>query len=78
MQCATKWTHLISHAMYWINPKEKFSIPTQQHHLNPIEVAEVTKTDKLGDTVFQRTPHDDKLAPSVEDTIFLQIMDREV
>lgn len=27
--------------------KEKFSIPTQQH-LNPIEVAEITKTDKLG------------------------------
>lgn len=61
-----------------IRVKEKFSIPTQQHHLDPTEVAEVTKTDKLGDTVFQRTPHDDKPASSVEDTIFLQIMGREV
>ena len=61
-----------------VHVKEKFIIPTQQLLFNPTEVAEVTNTDNLGDTVFQRTPYDDKPAPSVEDTIFLPIMDREV
>ncbi|KAJ8364812.1 hypothetical protein SKAU_G00136430 [Synaphobranchus kaupii] len=32
----------------------------------------------LGQTVFNRTEHDNKPAPSVEDTIFLEIMDRHV
>lgn len=32
----------------------------------------------LGQTVFNRTEHDNKPAPSVEDTIFLEIMDKNV
>lgn len=65
-----------------IHVKEKFSAPIQQHHSSPPfcseEAAPTTNTDNLGDKVFQRHPDDDKPALSVEDRIFLEIMDREV
>lgn len=35
-------------------------------------------TDHLGDKVFQRTPDDDELSLSVEDDIFLGVMNREM
>lgn len=64
-----------------IHVKEKFSAPIQQHSLNPPfgleKVVPATNTDNIGGKVFQRNPDDDKLAPSVEDGIFLEIMDRE-
>lgn len=65
-----------------IHVKEKFSALIQQQHCNPPfspkEVAPATDTDNLGGKVFQRNPDDDKLALSVEDGLFLEIMNREV
>lgn len=44
----------------------------KSHTARPSKAPELT----LGQTVFNRTEHDNKLAPSIEDTLFLEIMDK--
>ena len=44
----------------------------KSHTAKPSKAPELT----LGQTVFNRTEHDNKLAPSIEDTLFLEIMDK--
>ena len=39
------------------------------------EIVQEMCWDGLGESVFQKTPYDDKLAMSVEDNIFLRIME---
>ncbi|XP_076849002.1 uncharacterized protein LOC143497110 [Brachyhypopomus gauderio] len=54
-----------------IQVKEKLCVPSQLHQTR-------CHPEKLGDTVFQRSPDDDMPALSVEDKIFLNIMDKEM
>ena len=54
--------------------KERFSFGVA-HKENPQTPAII---HSLGSSVFQQTPEDDQLALSIEDKIFLQIMDEEV
>lgn len=60
--------------------KEKFDTSANRH--GPPKVNEMKnlfeERDSLGEGVFQRTPDDDKLAVSVEDEAFLEIMRKEV
>ncbi|XP_056377073.1 uncharacterized protein LOC130273782 isoform X1 [Hyla sarda] len=60
--------------------KERLVNPTHHRSIQRCmeDLASTGDTDELGCKVFERTRDDDKLAPSVEDTLFLEIMDREV
>ncbi|XP_026147341.1 uncharacterized protein LOC113121247 [Carassius auratus] len=59
-----------------IQIKEQFGTPNDQYQFCcPVSSC---FTDHLGDNVFQRTPEDDKLSLSVEDNIFLEVMNREM
>lgn len=60
--------------------KEKPDGSTPYHgHQSPEEApVQMEKTDDFASSVFQRTHHDDKPATSVEDKVFLKIMDKEV
>ncbi len=62
-----------------IQVKEQFSTPIRQCQ-STLPCYPVTSfcADHLGDNVFQKTPSDDKLSLSVEDGIFLDIMNREM
>lgn len=52
--------------------KEKYCPPNQ-----PQSISYATYSDKLGISVFQQTKDDHKLAPSVEDRLFLATMENE-
>ncbi|KAL2082436.1 hypothetical protein ACEWY4_022254 [Coilia grayii] len=59
----------------FLHVKEEFHGKEPRSHVSgPTRV----KEDRLGQNVFDRTEQDNKLAPSVEDEIFLKIMDKEV
>ncbi|XP_056419493.1 uncharacterized protein LOC130360962 [Hyla sarda] len=60
--------------------KERLVNPTYHQSIQRCmeDLASIGDTDELGCKVFERTRDDDKPAPSVEDTLFLEIMDREV
>ncbi|XP_044136507.1 uncharacterized protein LOC122928083 [Bufo gargarizans] len=60
--------------------KERLDNPTHHRSIQRCmeDLASTGNTDELGCKVFERTRDDDKPAPSVEDTLFLEIMDREV
>ncbi len=62
-----------------IQVKEQFSTPIRQCQ-STLPCYPITSfcADHLGDNVFQKTPSDDKLSLSVEDGIFLDIMNREM
>lgn len=64
-----------------IKVKEMLS-QTPKHQQHPTLISTYTCTtqvgDNLGRTIFSRTDNDHKLAPSMEDIRFLQIMDAEV
>ncbi|XP_034450403.1 uncharacterized protein LOC117767006 [Hippoglossus hippoglossus] len=63
-----------------IKVKEIFSqAPKHSHHaaLTPTYCSTTHGGDSLGQTIFTRTADDHKLAPSVEDMMFLQIMEAE-
>ncbi|KAL6483895.1 hypothetical protein MHYP_G00087670 [Metynnis hypsauchen] len=53
-------------------------LQTTDHASDIIQTAPLKLTDNLGLNVFQRNPDDDKTALSIEDKIFLEIMEREV
>ncbi|KAK0156512.1 hypothetical protein N1851_000181 [Merluccius polli] len=52
--------------------KEKFS--TKAQHCTSYSVAH----DTLGNTIFERTKEDDKVGLSIEDRLFLELMDKDI
>ncbi|XP_025752713.1 uncharacterized protein LOC109204590 [Oreochromis niloticus] len=60
--------------------KEKLDTPEQHRQFLGANASEILfdGKDGLGEGVFQQTPHDNKPAMSVEDKLFLEIMDNEV
>ena len=64
-----------------IRVKERLNSPAQQSLQTRSPSQEVfpePSLDGLGESVFQKTPDDDKPAPSVDDNDFLRIMENEV
>ena len=64
-----------------IHIRERFKGQTQGSLQTPSHTEEIfqeTCKDGLGESVFQKTPEDDKLAMSVDDNEFLRIMDNDV
>lgn len=64
-----------------IHVKERLSEPIQcslQFLTRSVDAVPETCRDGLGESVFQRTPADNKPAMSVDDSEFLRIMDKEV
>ncbi|XP_073449004.1 uncharacterized protein [Aquarana catesbeiana] len=73
-------TSCLSPCINRIQIKERLVNPIQQQKVQSYMEAKTSSedTDELGCKVFERTRDDDKPAPSVEDSLFLEIMDREV
>ncbi|KAI4873747.1 hypothetical protein NFI96_000048 [Prochilodus magdalenae] len=59
--------------------KEKIDSPEPPHSFPSVSaLSHSNSVDRLSRNVFQRTQHDDKLGMSIEDELFLDLMDREV
>ncbi|KAI4900717.1 hypothetical protein NFI96_009187 [Prochilodus magdalenae] len=59
--------------------KEKIDSPEPPHSFPSVSALSPSNSvDRLSRSVFQRTQHDDKLGMSIEDELFLDLMDREV
>lgn len=62
-----------------ITVKEDYSVRPRLNTLAAANIADSTAhTDKLGQSVFDRTESDDKVALSIDDTTFLTLMDSAV
>lgn len=64
-----------------IHVKERLNCPTQQFLPAPSHNWQIfpdTGSDGLGESMFQKTPDDDKPALSVDDNVFLRIMENEM
>lgn len=62
-----------------IHVKETFTLPKLQTiAFSDTEATPLKQTDCLGVNVFQRSPDDDRPSLSIEDKMFLEIMDKEV
>ena len=64
-----------------IQVKEQMNVCMKQPQASLQSLTDIhfkSDPEKLGDTVFQRNPDDDKPAMSVEDKIFLNIMEKEM
>ncbi|KAI4903065.1 hypothetical protein NFI96_032847 [Prochilodus magdalenae] len=59
--------------------KEKIDSPEPPHSFPSVSaLSHSNSVDRLSRNVFQRTQHDDKLGMSIEDELFLDLMDGEV
>ncbi|XP_058881751.1 uncharacterized protein LOC131737334 [Acipenser ruthenus] len=58
--------------------KEKFAAKNSYQTLPSYSLALDSKDSTLGTTIFERTKDDEKMAPSIEDRLFLELMDKEM
>ncbi|KAM4591910.1 uncharacterized protein PAE49_019480 [Odontesthes bonariensis] len=62
--------------------KEKFTVNSQRSHsshdVQSSQPTRVPEDDSLGSKIFQRTVDDNKVAPSIEDKLFIELMDKEM